>query len=50
MFRKDIVIGALGGFDETRKAADTEFFERIDTVFGDGRQRVSFPTSWCSPS
>ena len=34
MFRKDIVIQALGSFHETRKAADTEFFERIDTVFG----------------
>ena len=34
MFRKDIVIETLGSFHETRKAADTEFFERIDTVFG----------------
>jgi hypothetical protein len=35
MFRKDIVIRALGGFDETRKAADTEFGHRITTVFGE---------------
>ena len=35
MFRKDIVIRALGGFDETRKAADTEFGYRISTVFGE---------------
>ena len=34
MFRKDVVIEALGAFDETRKAADTEFGDRIDTVFG----------------
>ena len=34
MFRKDVVLGALGGFDETRKAADTEFAERIVSVFG----------------
>ena len=35
MFRKDVVVEALGAFDETRKAADTEFAERIDTVFGE---------------
>jgi glycosyltransferase involved in cell wall biosynthesis len=34
MFRKDIVIRAMGGFDEARKAADTEFAERIVDVFG----------------
>ena len=34
MFRKDVVVKALGGFDETRKAADTEFAERIAIVFG----------------
>ena len=34
MFRKDIVLETLGGFDETRKAADTEFAARIRTVFG----------------
>jgi hypothetical protein len=34
MFRKDVVIEALGGFDETRKSADTEFFERLEVVFG----------------
>ena len=35
MFRKDIVLAALGGFDETRKGADTEFAERITAVFGE---------------
>ena len=34
MFRKDVVLDTMGSFDETRKAADTEFYERIDTVFG----------------
>ena len=34
MFRKDEVIGRFGAFDETRKAADTEFAERIDAVYG----------------
>ena len=35
MFRRDVVLRALGGFDETRKAADTEFAERLRTVFGE---------------
>ena len=34
MFRKDAVIPVMGGFDETRKAADTEFCERLEAVFG----------------
>ncbi len=34
MFRKDVVIDAMGGFDEVRKSADTEFHERITAVFG----------------
>jgi glycosyltransferase involved in cell wall biosynthesis len=34
MFRKDIVLKSLGGFDESRKGADTEFVERIQAVFG----------------
>ena len=34
MFRKDIVLASLGGFDESRKGADTEFAERIRAVFG----------------
>ena len=34
MFRKDVVLKAMGGFDESRKAADTEFKERIEAVFG----------------
>ena len=35
MFRKDVVIEAMGGFDEVRKSADTEFHERITVVFGE---------------
>lgn len=35
VFRKDVVIPALGGFDETRKSADNEFYERIGVVFGE---------------
>ncbi len=34
MFRRDVVIPVLGGFDETRKAADTEFDQRIEAFFG----------------
>ncbi len=34
MIRKDVVIDAMGGFDEVRKSADTEFHERITAVFG----------------
>jgi glycosyltransferase involved in cell wall biosynthesis len=34
MFRKDAVIGAMGGYDETRKEADNEFYERLRVVFG----------------
>ncbi|HKY58624.1 MAG TPA: glycosyltransferase family 2 protein [Aeromicrobium sp.] len=36
MFRKDVVIAALGGYDETRKEADNEFYERVRVVFGEG--------------
>ncbi|HUQ00027.1 MAG TPA: glycosyltransferase family A protein [Aeromicrobium sp.] len=35
VFRKDVVIDALGGYDETRKEADNEFYERIQVVFGE---------------
>jgi hypothetical protein len=35
MFRKDAVIAAMGGYDETRKEADNEFYERLRVVFGD---------------
>ncbi|HSI26147.1 MAG TPA: glycosyltransferase family A protein, partial [Aeromicrobium sp.] len=34
VFRRDVVIDALGGFDETRKSADNEFYERVEAVFG----------------
>jgi hypothetical protein len=35
MFRKDAVIAAMGGYDETRKEADNEFYERLRVVFGE---------------
>ncbi len=35
MFRKDVVIAAMGGYDETRKEADNEFHERLRVVFGE---------------
>jgi len=40
MFRKDIVLASLGGFDEGRKGADTEFAERIKAVFGSHANHV----------
>jgi hypothetical protein len=39
LFRKDVVIDALGAYDETRKEADNEFYERIKVVFGDEANR-----------
>jgi hypothetical protein len=39
MFRKEIVIAAMGGYDETRKEADNEFYERIQVVFGEEANR-----------
>lgn len=33
VFRREL-IDALGGFDETRKSADNEFFERVEAAFG----------------
>ncbi|MFL6090028.1 MAG: glycosyltransferase family 2 protein [Aeromicrobium sp.] len=39
MLRKDIVIEALGGYDETRKEADNEFYERLHVVFGEKGNR-----------
>ncbi len=35
MFRKGAVIAAMGGYDETRKEADNEFYERLRVVFGE---------------
>jgi len=35
MFRKHAVIAALGGYDQTRKEADNEFYERLSVVFGE---------------
>lgn len=32
--RRDVVVDALGGFDETRKSADNEFYERLAAVYG----------------
>jgi glycosyltransferase involved in cell wall biosynthesis len=34
VFRREVVIDALGGFDETRKSADNEFYERVEAAFG----------------
>ncbi|MEV0898982.1 glycosyltransferase family A protein [Actinoplanes sp. NPDC049802] len=34
LFRRDPVIQRIGWFDEVRKAADSEFLERIQTAFG----------------
>lgn len=34
LFRRELVLGKLGPFDEMRKAADTEYIERIAAVFG----------------
>ncbi|MET0447558.1 MAG: glycosyltransferase [Aeromicrobium sp.] len=34
LFRRELVLGRLGYFDEMRKAADTEYIERIAAVFG----------------
>lgn len=36
LFRREAVLGRLGQFDQTRKAADTEFIERIELAFGPG--------------
>jgi len=34
VFRREVVTAALGRFDETRKSADNEFYERVEAVFG----------------
>ncbi|GGN53809.1 hypothetical protein GCM10010112_02970 [Actinoplanes lobatus] len=34
LFRREPVIGRIGWFDEVRKAADSEFLERIQKAFG----------------
>jgi hypothetical protein len=34
LFRRDPVLSALGGYDEVRKAADSEFTSRLEAVFG----------------
>jgi hypothetical protein len=34
MFRREPVLTALGGYDEVRKAADSEFTSRLEVVFG----------------
>ncbi|MCW2840363.1 MAG: hypothetical protein JWR55_1846 [Aeromicrobium sp.] len=34
LFRRELVLDRLGYFDEMRKAADTEYIERIAAVFG----------------
>lgn len=35
VFRKDVVVRVMGGFDDTRKAADNEFYERVEATFGE---------------
>ncbi len=37
VFRRQPVIDTLGGFDEVRAGADTEYFERMRLHFGDAR-------------
>jgi hypothetical protein len=44
LFRRDAVIRRIGWFDPVRKAADSEFLERIQTAFGaDAVRRVTKP-------
>ncbi|GID53740.1 hypothetical protein Aco03nite_021440 [Actinoplanes couchii] len=44
LFRKDQVIRRIGWFDRVRKAADSEFLERIQAAFGPGSvRRVATP-------
>ena len=45
MFRKDVVVDAMDGFDEVRKSADTEFLERLLLVFGEDAFLYIFPTT-----
>ncbi len=40
LFRREEVLGRLGEFDDVRKAADTEFVERIAATFGPGAVRT----------
>jgi tetratricopeptide (TPR) repeat protein len=37
MFRKDVVLSSIGGFDTVRAGADSEFFERLKVAFGTSR-------------
>ncbi|HWS36249.1 MAG TPA: glycosyltransferase family A protein, partial [Actinoplanes sp.] len=44
LFRKEPVLRRIGGFDRVRKAADSEFLERIQAAFGPGAvRRVDTP-------
>jgi glycosyltransferase involved in cell wall biosynthesis len=44
LFRREAVIRRIGWFDPVRKAADSEFLERIQTAFGnDAVRRVAKP-------
>ncbi|MEU4156573.1 glycosyltransferase [Actinoplanes sp. NPDC026670] len=44
LFRREAVVGRIGWFDPVRKAADSEFLERIQTAFGsDSVRRVAKP-------
>jgi glycosyltransferase involved in cell wall biosynthesis len=40
LMRRDPVINELGGFDEVRKSADSEFVERLEKHFGRDRMTV----------
>lgn len=40
MIRRAEVVERLGSFDQTRKSADSEFFDRLVLVFGDDRVRL----------
>lgn len=37
MFRKDIVLNTIGGFDVVRAGADSEFYQRLKVAFGVNR-------------
>ncbi len=44
LFRREPVLAALGGYDEVRKAADSEFTSRLEVVFGnDSIQDMNLP-------
>lgn len=49
LFRREIVIQRMGGWDMVRTGADSEFYARLRLVFGDKSiRRVKQPLSLCS--